>query len=120
MDFELLRAQASAHLALLVPPLRNDAGRLVDECLDNARKAFRDEFIRQLSPAAWAKISLIYVKHFAETGTDLSVAEIVAAVVRDSLHTQRMDMVTQQLTQEKIDAQPPAHEPELRLISNHR
>ncbi len=119
MELEHLRAEASAHLALLVPPLSGDAARLVDECLESARKAFRDEFIRQLSPTAWARISLIYVTHFAETGTDLPVADIVAAVVRDSLHTRRMDMVTQSLAQERADSHAAHPAPELRLVSRH-
>lgn len=119
MEFEQLRAQASAHLALLAPPLQGDSTRLVDECLESARRAFRDEFIRQLSPAAWARISLIYVKHFAETGTDLPVADIIAAVVRDSLHTQRMDMVTQQLVQQRADSHASHPAPDLRLVSRH-
>ena len=35
-------------------------------------------------------------------GCDVSVAEIVAAVVRDSISTSRMDMLTLQLAQQKI------------------
>lgn len=104
MDFDDLRDQACACLALQAPQLQGDVGRLVDECLSDARKAFRNEFICQLSPAAWAKITLIYFKHFLDTGVDVSIAEIVAAVVRDSIHTSRMDMITLQLAQ-KLEAE---------------
>jgi len=104
MELEQLRDQTCASLALLVPQLEEDVSRLVDECLADARKTFRTEFICQLSPAAWAKITLVYFKHFLDTGCDVSVAEIVATVVRDSIHTSRMDMLTLQLAQQKMDA----------------
>lgn len=103
MEFDQLRDQTCASLMLLVPQLEEDVSRLVDECLDDARKTFRNEFICQLSPAAWARITLIYFKHFIDTGCDVSVAEIVAAVVRDSIGTSRMDMLTLQLAQQKMD-----------------
>lgn len=102
MTLEQLHDHICAHLAVQAPQLE-DAALLVEECLANARKAFRDEFITQLSPQAWAKITLIYYKHFLDTGCDLSIAEIVAAVVRDSINTRRMDMLTLQLSQEKHD-----------------
>lgn len=108
MEFDQLREHTCASLMLLVPNLEDDASRLVDECLADARKTFRSEFICQLSPGAWAKITLIYFKHFLDTGCDVSVAEIVAAVVRDSINTSRMDMLTLQLAQQKIDSQAQA------------
>jgi hypothetical protein len=119
MNLDQLREQTCANLALLAPPLGADAARLVDECLDDARKTFRNEFICQLSPVAWAKITLIYFKHFVDSGCDVTVAEIVAAVVRDSIQTSRMDMLTLQLSQRKMDEQssmkrPPA----LRVVRN--
>ena len=100
-------------------PQVEDACLLVDECLANARKAFRDEFIFQLSPQAWAKITLIYYKHFLDTGCDVSIAEIVAAVVRDSITTSRMDMLTLQLAQQKLDNQARANsQPSLSIVKD--
>ncbi len=117
MDLDHLREQTCACLALLVPQLGADAGRLVDECLENAQRSFRNEFIAQISPAAWAKITLIYFKHFIDTGCDVTVAEIVAAVVRDSINTSRMDMLTLQLAQAKLDEQATAkHPPALHVV----
>lgn len=111
MELEQLRDQTCASLALLLQQPEEDVSRLVDECLADARKTFRNEFIAQLSPAAWARITLIYFKHFLDTGCDVSVAEIVATVVRDSINTSRMDMLTLQLAQQKIDLQAPAKKP---------
>ena len=105
MNLDLLRNQACASLALSLPQLDGDVSRLVDECLADARKSFRDEFILQLGPVAWATITLIYFKHFLDTGCDVSVAEIVTEVVRDSIRTSRMDMLTLQLAQDKLVAQ---------------
>src|SRR5574343_959310 len=104
MNLDHLRDQACANLALLVPQLAEDAGRLVDECLASAQRSFRNEFIAQISPAAWARITLIYFKNFVDTGCDVTVAEIVAAVVRDSIHTSRLGMTTLQLAQDKVIA----------------
>src|SRR5574343_819186 len=104
MNLDHLRDQTCANLALLVPQLAEDAGRLVDECLENAQRSFRNEFMLQISPAVWARITLIYFKHFVDTGCDVSVAEIVVAVIRDSIHTSRMDMITLQLAQDKVIA----------------
>ena len=118
MDLNQLRDQACAHLALLLPTVERDVSQMVDECLSDARKAFRDEFLYRLSPAAWARITLIYFKHFIDTGCDVSVAEIVATVVRDSIHTSRMDMVTLQLVQNKLDEQNAGpHPPALKVVS---
>ena len=118
MDLDQLRDQACTHLALLLPNVERDVSQMVDECLIDARKAFRDEFIYRLSPAAWARITLIYFKHFIDSGCDVSVAEIVAAVVRDSIHTSRMDMVTLQLVQNKLDDQSALpHPPVLKVVS---
>ncbi len=111
MEFDDLRDQACANLMLLMPGLEEDASRLVDECLADARKSFRNEFICRLSPAAWARITLIYFKHFLDTGCDVSVAEIVVAVIRDSINTSRMDMVTLQLAQHKLDQRGPERKP---------
>ncbi|MBT9520894.1 MAG: hypothetical protein IV101_08345 [Dechloromonas sp.] len=117
MNLDHLRDQICASLALLAPPLASDAGRLVDECLENAQRSLRNEFIVQISPAAWARITLIYFKHFVDTGCDVTVAEIVAAVVRDSIQTSRMDMVTLQLVQAKLDQQATAKRPpELHVV----
>lgn len=117
MNLDHLREQTCACLALLVPQLDGDVGRLVDECLGNAQRSFRNEFIAQISPAVWARITLIYFKHFIDTGCDVTVAEIVAAVIRDSIHTSRMDMVTLQLAQAKLDEQATAtHPPALHVV----
>lgn len=99
MDMDQLRDQACAQLRLLLPQA-GDSSRLVDECLTSARKAFRDDFILQLSPAAWARISLIYIKNFLDTGCDVPVGNLVAQVLRDALHTGRMDMLSQQVATE--------------------
>lgn len=117
MNLDHLREQTCANLALLVPQLAGEAGRLVDECLDNAQRSFRNEFIAQISPAAWARITLIYFKHFVDTGCDVTVAEIVAAVIRDSIHTSRMDMITLQLAQDKLVARMDAdNAPHLHVV----
>lgn len=120
MNLDHLRDQTCACLAMLLPKLgEEDVGRLVEECLDNAQRSFRNEFIAQISPAVWARITLIYFKHFVETGCDVTVAEIVAAVIRDSIHTSRMDMVTLQLAQAKLDEQAMApHPPMLHVVRN--
>lgn len=119
MDFDQLRDQTCAGLALLMPQLEGDVSRLVDECLSDARKAFRNEFILQLSPGAWARITLIYFKHFIDTGCDVSVAEIVAAVVRDSINSSRMEMLTLDLAQKKMDVQAQAKKaPTLTIVKD--
>lgn len=112
MDLEQLREQICASLLVQAPQL-DDVAPLVDECLASARQAFRDAFICQLSPDAWAKITLIYHKHFLDTGCDVTLAEIVATVVRDAIGTRRMDMLTLELAQQKEmdgdgDGSPPA------------
>jgi hypothetical protein len=118
MELDQLRDRTCACLAILVPQLEG-ASRLVDECLVNAKKAFKNEFICQLSPDAWARITLIYFKHFLDTGCDVSVAEIVATVVRDSINTSRMDMLTLQLAQQKMDQQTQAKKsPSLTVIKH--
>lgn len=119
MSLDQLRDQTCASLALMLPQLGGDVSRLVDECLADARKSFRDDFIRQLSPAAWAKITLIYFKHFLDTGCDVSVAEIVADVVRDSIRTSRMDMLTLQLAQEKMVVQMDAEQDAMHATHLH-
>lgn len=106
MDLDQLREQACVQLRLLLPQA-GDSSRLVDECLTSARKAFRDEFILQLSPAAWARISLIYIKNFLDTGCDVPVGALVAQVLRDALHTGRMDMLSQQAATEAQAFTPP-------------
>ena len=89
-------SMAIIRLRLLLP-IAEDPSPLVDECLTSARRSFRDEFILSMSPEAWARISLIYCKNFLDTGSDISVGEIVAKVLRDPVHIGRMDMLTQQL-----------------------
>ncbi len=117
MDFEELRDSACASLALLMPQAEGSS-RLVDECLANARLEFRDQFILRLSPAAWARISLIYATTFLDTQADVSIAEIAAEVLRDSINISRMDMLAQQLAQEKMAESPAqkASSPRLTLV----
>jgi len=101
MDIDSLRDQTVAYLALRWPELQEGAPQLVDECFASARKSFRNEFICQLSPQAWARITLIYFKHFLDTGSDVSVGEVFAAVIRDSINLNRLDMLTLDLAQQK-------------------
>ncbi|MGC2166172.1 MAG: hypothetical protein WA632_09190 [Gallionella sp.] len=105
MDFDELRDLACASLALRMPQIEGSS-RLVDECLTNARLEFRDQFILRLSPEAWARISLIYATTFLDTQADVSVAEIAAAVLRDSINISRMEMLAQQLAQDKLGESP--------------
>ncbi len=99
MDTEGLSEHICAQLQILAPQI-NDASLLVEECLANARKYLTDDFIVMLSPLAWAKITLTYHKHFLDSGVDISIAEIITAVLRDSITTNRMDMVTLSLAQQ--------------------
>lgn len=98
MNFEELRQRTCASLFLLLPQA-GDSSKLVDECLNSARLSFRDEFILRLSPEAWARISLTYATTFLDSGTEVSVGEIVAAVLRDAININRMEMLAQQLAQ---------------------
>ncbi len=100
MDLAQLRDQTCARLQLLTPGL-GDASLLVDECFTNALKSFRENFMCQLRAEAWAMITLTYHKHFLDTGCEVSIAEIVAVVVRDSINTNRMDFLTLSLAQQK-------------------
>lgn len=105
MDFDELRDQTCASLRLLLPEA-GDSSRLVDECLSSARRSFKDEFILRLSPAAWARISVIYITTFLDTGADVSVGEICAAVLRDSININRMGILAQDLGQIRAEARP--------------
>ena len=100
MNFEELRQHTCASLHLLLPQA-GDSSKLVDECLSSARLSFRDEFILRLSPEAWARISLIYATTFLDSGTEVSVGEIGAAVLRDAINIRRLEMLAQQLAQSK-------------------
>jgi hypothetical protein len=100
MHFDELRERACASLSLLLPQV-GDPSRLVDECLASARRAFKDEFILSLSPEAWARISLIHVTTFLDTEVDVSVGDIAACVLRDSINIGRMEMLAQQLAQSR-------------------
>ncbi|MFW1676636.1 hypothetical protein ACFVYJ_02485 [Pontibacter sp. JAM-7] len=103
-ELEQLRQQTCFCLQLMAPEL-GDASSLVDECFSDAQKYFKDTFICQFRPEAWAKITLTYHKHFLDTGCDVSIAEIVAVVVRDAIGTNRMDFLTLNLAQQKqLDA----------------
>lgn len=102
MTIDELRERACACLRLRMPP-DNDPAQLVDECLSSARRSLRDEFILLLSPEAWARISLTYVTTFLESETDVSVGEIFAMVLRDSVQINRMDMLAQQLATARKD-----------------
>lgn len=102
MSPDELKQHACAHLQVIAPQIK-DASFLLDACLADARKYFRDDFINMISPEAWAKITLIYHKHFLDSGQDISIAEIIVAVIRDSLTTKRMDMVTLNISQQKLE-----------------
>ncbi|MFY0676618.1 MAG: hypothetical protein K6L74_03635 [Neptuniibacter sp.] len=123
MEIDQLRDQTCFCMELLVPEL-GDSSQLVDECLADARKSFRDSFICNFRPEAWAKITLIYHKHFLDTGCDVTVAEIFAEVVRDSIKSNRMDFLTMNLAQYKqyesahSDQQPQNEKPALSLVKN--
>ncbi len=101
MELDELQEQASCCLALLCPGLQAQAPEIVRQCLVSARTAFRNEFILQLSPQAWARISLSYFTHFVDTGSDVSVGEMFATVMRDSIHLNRLDLLIQDLAQKK-------------------
>ena len=103
MELDELRDRACMSLRLLLPQV-DDPSRLVDECLTSARKAFRDEFILSLSPEAWARIALVHITTFLDSGTDVPVGDIVAAVLRDSIHLGRIDLLAQQVGQKRADA----------------
>jgi hypothetical protein len=100
MDLHNMRSKTVVVLRLLAPQL-GDASQLVDECLADAETSFGREFILSLSPQVWAKIALIYHKHFLDTQSDVSVAEMVAEVVRDSIDSKRIDFLTQNLAMKK-------------------
>lgn len=87
-------------MELLAPEL-GDCSQLVDECLADARTSFRNSFICQFWPEAWAKITVVYHKYFLDTGCDVPVAEIIAEVVRDSIKSNRMDFLAMSLAQHK-------------------
>lgn len=107
MDFDELRDQTCASLRLLLPQVENSS-RLVGECLASARRVFRDEFILRLSPAAWARISQVYATTFLDTGADVSVGDICAAVLRDSINLNRLDLLAQQPGQTRPVGAPPS------------
>ena len=118
MDIDTLREQTCMTLGLLCPELQGGAPRLVDECFSSARLSLRPEFMCLLSPQAWAKITLIYFKHFVELGSDVSIGEIFAEVIRDSINISRMDMLTLDLAQKKRDAPAPAKRPTLTVVKD--
>ncbi|MEJ2619988.1 MAG: hypothetical protein P8163_06920 [Candidatus Thiodiazotropha sp.] len=96
MDLDILRCQTTAAMRLWAPQI-GDASLLVDECLADAEKSLGRELMLSLSPQIWAKITLIYHKHFLDTQSDVSVVEMVAEVIRDSIETKRIDFLTQNL-----------------------
>ncbi len=116
MDFEMLREQTCASLALLAPQLQDGAAQLVDECFASAQASFKAEFLLQLSPSAWARIALLYASSFVETEADVSVGEIFANVIRDSIHLNRMEMLTLDFAQRRAGeaAERKAREPATR------
>jgi hypothetical protein len=118
MDFETLREHTCSSLALTCPELADGAARLVDECFKSARQSLRTEFICTISPQAWAKITVIYFKHFVELGCDMTIGEIFAAVIRDSLNINRMDMLTLDLAQKKLDMAANARKSTLTVVKD--
>ncbi len=104
MELDKLRDQTTAVIRIWAPEL-GDASMLVDECLASALKSFSREFIGSLGPQAWAKITVIYHKHFLDIESDVPVGDMVAEVVRDSIDTRRIDFLTQNLAVKKRYAQ---------------
>lgn len=100
MPLEDLRRQTCACLAMRYPEI-DDPSRLVDECFASAQKSFRHEFMLRFRPEAWAQITIVYFKHFLDTGIDVDIGEIFHTVLRDAVQTSRMDMLTLQLAQQK-------------------
>ena len=100
MELDKLHDQITICIRIWAPEL-GDASMLVDECLASALKSFSRDFVGSLSPQAWAKITIIYHKHYLDTESDVSVGEMVAAVVRDSVDTRRIDFLTQDLALRK-------------------
>ncbi len=96
MELDRLRDQVTASIRLWAPEL-GDASMLVDECLNSALKSFSKEFVCSLGPRAWASVTIIYHMHFLDTQSDVTVGEMVAEVVRDSIGTKRIDFLTQSL-----------------------
>ena len=118
MTLAELHERICMNMQILMPDLE-DATMLVDECLDSAARSFTNEFILQLSAEAWARITLIYHKHFLDSGHDISVGEIISAVIRDSLITNRMDMVTLSLAQKITEnAETTSKAPALSIVKN--
>lgn len=96
MTFDELRERACAYLSLRLRP-GLDPTQLVDECLASARQSLKDEFILRLSPEAWAQISLTYVTVFLDSERDVSVGEMFAAAIADSVRLNRLNMLAEQL-----------------------
>lgn len=123
MDFNELKQQTKSYLDICYPALENSSP-LVEECFDNALQAFSKEFICQLRPESWARITLTYHKHFLESGIDISIAEIFSVVMRDSIQNNRMDFLTQSLAQDKAfkrqqeerDKKPTKKAPKLSIV----
>lgn len=106
MDLEELHQQTCLHLAFQYPDLDKEGiSHLVSECFTNAQQSFQKDFMLQLSPQAWASITLIYTKHFLDVGVDFSIGDMFATVIRDSIKLNRFDMLTLQLAQTKRPGQ---------------
>ena len=116
MDLDALRDKTIRHLALTYPQLAEGAERLVDECFASALRSVKPDFMGLLSPQAWTAMTILYVKNFLESGIDLSMGQIFAAVIRDSIALNRMDLLTQELAQKHHDETPQPHKPELRVV----
>jgi hypothetical protein len=100
MELDELRDQVTTCIKIWVPEL-GDASLLVEECLASARRSFSHAFVCSLSPQLWAKITIIYHKHFLDTQSDVTVGEMVAAALRDAVDTKRIDFLTQNLALQK-------------------
>lgn len=125
MSLEILKQQTAAYLEITYPTL-DDASMIVEECFDNALNSFSESFIGLFHPNAWGKITVIYHKHFLETGVDISIGEIFSVAIRDSINTSRMDFLTQSLAQQRAYEKnhPKDHKADqktsLKVIKNNR
>ncbi len=101
MSVEELILQTRAYMSLSCPELGDCAG-LIEECMESAQQAFTDEFICQMDHRVWAKITLNYHQQFLQTGCDISVGQMLAESIRDSIRTNRIDFLTQELAQQNL------------------
>ncbi len=101
MTVDELTQQTRAYMAISCPQL-GDCLSLIEECIQSARQAFTDEFICSLDHRVWSKITLNYHQQFLQSACDITVGEMLAVLIRDSIQTNRMDFLIQGLAQERL------------------